>query len=204
MNYTQLKDHIIAHTDRGDIAGSVDVFIEQAVAEINAGVRSSCMEVRASATVSTQITNLPEDVLSLINVQNNSNSGASMPAISLDAADKMRRDRGGAPGVPLYYSVVRKSIDVCPAPDGAYSIGLTYYQKVPVPSAAEPKNALMTEFPNLFITGTLKYAYDYLKEAEDYASKSNAFSALMAEITRNHERTRFGRGAIKSRRRSYG
>lgn len=204
MNYTDLKNHIIAHTDRTDIGGVIDTFIEQAVSEINADVRHSVMVVRASTDISAQFTELPERVIELINVQNNTTNGAPLAKVSLDAADQVRADWMGVTDEPKYYTTVRGDLELIPVPDKSYNIGITYYQKVPVPSTTNPTNDLMTAFPQLFIDGALKYAYDYLKESDTYVAKSQVFEVEKKKVSRAHEAEKYGDGALHVRRRTYG
>lgn len=204
MTYSELKAHIIAHTDRSDISTVVDTFIEQATSEINTDVRCAEMVVRASTDISTQFTNLPSDFLSVFNVQNNDKNGEPIQGISVNEADTVKRDWAGVTDTPKYYSIVRSSIELVPIPDKVYNIGITYFQKVYAPSSAHTTSPLLTAYPQLFILGALKYAYDYLKEKDEYVDKSAKFDAEKAKINKSFRTDVFGDGALHVRRRTYG
>lgn len=204
MNYTELKAHIIAHTDREDIADSIDTFIEQAVSEINLDVRCGEMMVRATSDVSTQFTNLPEDILEVVNVQNNDDYGSPIKRISRDEADTVRFEWGGVADKPKYYTIARRSLELVPVPDSTYEIGITYFQKVTIPSVDVATNAMLDQYPQLFIIGALKHAYDFLKEKDEYSDKAMKFEQEKEKVNLSFRKSAFGDGALHIRRKSYG
>ena len=204
MTYSELKAHIVAHTDRADLGDVVDTFIAQAVSEINMDVRCGAMVVRATSSISTQFTNLPSDCLEVFNVQNNDRYGEPILNVSVNEADIVKQEWMGVTDAPKYYTVVRDSIELVPAPNTSYSIGITYFQKVTTPSSADTTSTMMDSYPQLFILGSLKYAYDYLKEKDEYVDKSQKFDVEKAKINKSFKTSSFGDGALHVRRRTYG
>ena len=204
MTYSELVAHIIAHTDRADLSSTVDTFIAQAVSEINLDVRCGAMVVRATSNISTQFTNLPSDCLEVLNVQNNDRYGEPILNVSVNEADIVKQEWMGVTDAPKYYTVVRDSIELVPAPNASYSIGITYFQKVTTPSSTATTSTMMDTYPQLFILGSLKYAYDYLKEKDEYADKLQKFDVEKAKINKSFKTSAFGDGALHVRRRTYG
>ena len=204
MTYSELKAHIVAHTDRADLGDVVDTFIAQAVSEINLDVRCGAMVVRATSSISTQFTNLPSDCLEVFNVQNNDRYGEPILNVSVNEADIVKQEWMGVTDAPKYYTVVRDSIELVPAPNTSYSIGITYFQKVTTPSSTATTSTMMDTYPQLFILGSLKYAYDYLKEKDEYADKLQKFDIEKAKINKSFKTSAFGDGALHVRRRTYG
>ena len=204
MTYSELKAHIVDHTDRADLGDVVDTFIAQAVSEINMDVRCGAMVVRATSSISTQFTNLPSDCLEVFNVQNNDRYGEPILNVSVNEADIVKQEWMGVTDAPKYYTVVRDSIELVPAPNASYSIGITYFQKVTTPSSTATTSTMMDTYPQLFILGSLKYAYDYLKEKDEYADKLQKFDVEKAKINKSFKTSAFGDGALHVRRRTYG
>ena len=204
MTYSELKAHIVAHTDRADLGDVVDTFIAQAVSEINLDVRCGAMVVRATSDISTQFIDIPDGALEIVGIKNNDKYGEPILNVSMNESDVVKREWMGVSDVPKYYTVVGDSIEFVPIPDKTYSIGITYFQKVTTPSSTATTSTMMDTYPQLFILGSLKYAYDYLKEKDEYADKLQKFDVEKAKINKSFKTSAFGDGALHVRRRTYG
>ena len=204
MTYSDLVAHIIAHTNRADLADVVDMFIAQATSEINEEVHCSERVVRATTTISTQITNLPSNLHEIISVQNNGWYGEPIPYVTINDANAVKKRWIGMTDTPKYYTVINASIELIPAPDTGYEIEIVYFSFVNTPSSSNPTSDMMTAHPQLFILGALKYAYDYLKEKDEYADKYQKFEAEKDKINKAYRTTVYGDGALHVRRRNYG
>jgi hypothetical protein len=90
MTYAELKSAIADFLNRQDLTSVIPTFIQLAEASINRTVRHRRMLSRATATLTSQFTDLPDDFLEAKNIQLNSNPVTPLSFVTLEHADLLR------------------------------------------------------------------------------------------------------------------
>ena len=203
MNYTDLVSHVTAHVNRTNIATHIDTFIEEATSEINRDARCPEGIGTYSFTSSASLNDMPDDVQEILSIKNVSDFSRPLKYISNAEIDQVKYEYHGITGKPIYYTLHSLQIEVVPAPDSNYDFVLEYYKSVSQPSSANPTNIIMTTYPQLFIYGVLKYAYDFLKEPGEFLAKTAVFESEKNKSMKDYRSIR-NAGNLHRKRRRYG
>jgi hypothetical protein len=133
------------------------------------GRRIRPMLARTTFTVDSEFETLPADFVGAVALEITSTT----PSVRLDyldpvnvaqrrgEADAVRSDLSAlfatSPAPPSAYSVVGSDFQFFPAPEAgsSYTAALTYWQKIPALSEANPTNWLLTAAPDAYLYGAL-------------------------------------------------
>lgn len=179
--YDTLKSAIANWTNRDDLTSYLDEFIDITESKMNRKLRLSEMETRATSTANTEYLALPDDYLEVRNVQLNVN-----PVIPLEYLSPYQIDMytDSATGQPKYYSVIGDEIQLYPAPDGNYTIEITYYKKITPLDGTNTTNFVLEEWPDLYLSGCLQQAFTFLMNPDSAMMHGQEFERLIAEISK--------------------
>lgn len=167
---------------RDDLAGVIPDFITLAEEKMSADIDSKRMEVRVVDTVDSQYINLPDDLLEMRRLVI-----LDDPAVVLQyvTPDQISSDYPFASsGQPRVFTVIGGQAQLAPVPDTAYSIELTYKQKIPPVSAAAGKttNWLLTSNPSVYLYGALIQAQPYMINDERLATFAALYKTVIDAI----------------------
>ena len=205
MNYTELRTQVSNYLNRGDISDAqMDVFIDNAEAEMNRMVRHRKMIKRVTANVDTHFTTLPDDFLEAVNVQLNTDPIRLLRQVTLETADQYRENNGDVTGTPDYYAIVGETLELVPRPSSQVTLELTYYQKIPALSASNLTNWLIDEYPDLYLYAVAKQACIFLMDDERLTTYAALFTAQMNALKDEQEKVKFAGGSLTVKRRTYG
>jgi hypothetical protein len=110
MTYSELKTNIAAYLNRSDLTNQLDIFIDQAEAEINRKIRTKDMVKRATAVLENQYLTLPSDWMEAINVEIVSNNFSPLFQQSVESLDVYRRSIDNSSGQPVYFAIVNDTL----------------------------------------------------------------------------------------------
>ena len=65
-------------------------------------------------------------------------------------------------GKPLNYNITQGEVELFPTPDATYNLEMYYYGKIPALTAANPTNAILTNFPDVYLYGSLMHSAPFL------------------------------------------
>ena len=185
IDYTTLRAAVADWPNHAStkFVARVATFIQGAEVRANRWLRDRNMQAQNTATISARLTELPEGFAEPISAQ--ARLGGVETWANLDPAPiewLNAAEQGASLGRPRYFGVQGRSLVLSPAPDQAYSIKLTYFQRLPPLSVSNPSNWLLEEAPDVYLHGALIGAYEYLK-AWDVASRFEAkFMSGLAEL----------------------
>src|SRR5262249_30980991 len=128
-------------------------------------LRTSDMETRVTATLTSQYTALPADFLGMKNFQINTNPVTRLAAATADFLDGAVV--GSATGKPLFYAVIGSAVQLAPSPDTSYTAEMVYWAKIPALSGTNPTNWLLTKNPDAYLFGTLVEGAGYTSNDAD-------------------------------------
>ena len=175
MTYSELKTAVANYLNRSDLDSMMDTFIIQTEAELNRKLRTKDMVKRATATADAQYLTLPTDWLEAINVEITANNFSPLMQMSIESLDVYRKKNNNSTGQPVYYALVDDTMELCPTPDGSYTLQLTYYSKISALSSSNTSNFVSTSYPDVYLYGCLRTASIYLMEDDRAAGFTNLF-----------------------------
>jgi hypothetical protein len=195
--FTGLKLEIGDWLNRADLVAVIPTFITLAEAGLNRTVRVRQMIKRATATISQDFTSLPSDMLDAKNVQTNGQNGRSLEFVTLDRADKIRRQT--PIGEPIYYTIVGGTLELVPVPSGATEVEITYYSKIPALSNTVASNWLLASSPDLYLYASLLQSAPYLRDDPRISIWGGIYSQLLADLKLANERAEYSGSPLKAR-----
>lgn len=204
MTYSELKTNIASYLNRSDLTNQLDIFIDQAEAEINRKIRTKDMVKRANAVLENQYLTLPSDWMEAINVEIVSNNFSPLFQQSVESLDVYRRSIDNSSGQPVYFAIVNDTLEFAPTPDQSYDLQLTYYAKITPLSDSNTSNFVSNDHPDVYLYGALKHASVFLMEDDRAILFNNQFEKAIEEIRMEDEKAKFAKGSLLQRRKSYG
>ena len=177
--YAELKAAVADWLTRADLEQQIPDFIKLAEATLNKVVRSSRMTANASVTINanTRKGAAPGDMLEPIYVQLAADEDYPLEQVSPEQLTVLRRSRMRATGMPRFYAVVGRAIEVAPTPASQITLDVAYYQAIPTLAAAGEANWLLDHDPDLYLYTTLLHAAPFLQDE----ARASLFGNLLAQ-----------------------
>jgi hypothetical protein len=196
--YTNLKDAIRRQSKRLDAGDAfIDDFIDLAEEEFYSNeltqLRIKEMDTRSTATVSTssRFLALPDRFLDMRRLKINAQT-ESVPGLSSDLDVKYRAPDqlllNPNTDIPRFFTVTSQ-LGFERIPDQLYEIEMQYFAKEVALSDSNTTNAILTNYPSIYLYGSLWALWLYYSEEE----KANFYHGLMLGAIR---------GANKSERKA--
>lgn len=159
--YSELKTAVANWLHRADLTSYIPDFIAVAETMINDDVTIREMEKRATATAdtTTRYLALPTRFRIMRRLQLNTS-----PISELDYIAHLQMNsvvKSGS-GQPIYYSVVGSEIEFDIKPSSAYTVEMSYIEKVQALSDSNTTNSILTNYPSIYLYGSLVAAEPYL------------------------------------------
>lgn len=180
-NYGALQTALVSALHRADLTAVVPDFITLAEDKLNKRLRLRAMENRATASLSSEYTALPEGFLSLRNIQLNSSPRVRLEYATPEWLDAKYPD-ASASGQPRFYTLIGGEIQVAPSPGGTYTIEIDYYKKLDI--ASDLTNWLLTNAPRCYYYGALMEAAAYLVNDKRIQIWSQLLENALQEVER--------------------
>jgi len=102
-------------------------------------------------------------------------------------------------GEPKAFTLEGDNIVVGPTPDATYTGKLTYWKKFDALSASTTTNWLLTNYPSIYLYGTLLEAAIYIQDAEKAQQYGSLFIAAINGLCYANETDRFGGAPLQVR-----
>ena len=204
--YSNLKLEIADWLNRSDLSDQIDTFIDLAEARMNREIRVRDMLTRTTLSISSQYTDLPSDFLAMRNI-NLDTSPLTVPQfVTPEYMDRIRRNKysyssTSVTGTPIWYTIKGNEMEVVPNPDSAKTANITYYAKIPALTVTADTNWVLTNHPELYLTGSLVAASAYLIEDNRIPLWENGYQKAAEELKRasdNYEIPRGGATRIRA------
>lgn len=197
-NYSDLKSAIASWAARSDLTSQIDDFIDMAEAEFNRTLRTEQMITETTLTTSStgSSVNLPSDFLEIDSISFSTNPTEVDFVTRKQLKDKYASQQAGRPRVyslraPATTGGVQRMI-FGPAPDGAYTATLSYYQKVPALSTSNTTNWLLTKEPEAYLFGSLSKALGYIQDTERKTEIKMGWAEIKSQLDSENETRKSG------------
>tara|TARA_S200002703_G_C3797766_1_gene246392 strand:+ start:36 stop:665 length:630 start_codon:yes stop_codon:yes gene_type:complete len=198
--YSELKTSIANYLNRSDLTSVIPDFISLAESKFNRVLRLRKMQKRVSATTTPNdpFVDVPNDFLESVQffVDSNPNSILDYVNPTEIEADNIIESSGK----PKQYTIIGNEFQLNPIPDSTYTLKLTYFAKVPSLSDSNTTNYLITNYPQLYLYGSLLEAQPYIVNDERIQVWMGLYNEAVQLINRDDEQGRYsGRTAFAMR-----
>ncbi len=192
-DYATLQTAVANWLNRGDLTAKIQDFIGLAESRILRNLRNR--SVVADFTLdSTGIIALPADLAELRYIRLSTADGNYNFQLEITSpvaiADTLNRWQG-AGSVPVRAAVIEGKLYLAPRPDQSYIAKITYFQTMPVLSAGNTTNFVLTMAPDLYLAGALIEAFLFLDYDERVSVWEQKFESALGELERARERMEF-------------
>lgn len=189
--YSELKTAIGNYMGRADLTSRADEFIDNLEAKITRRLRVRHMEttVSGSFTADTATIALPTGFVEIRSFTYDVTTDVprKLEFITPEQGDALGWSSSGA---PEFYSFVGGAIRLYPTPDSAYSYTIRYFAKFTALSESNTTNALLTNYPDLYLYGCLLEACGYVGDDGRIPLWKAAVEECYSEIARHDKRER--------------
>ena len=164
--YSELKTAVANWLHRSDLTAHIPDFITLAEAQLSADITSRAMEARTTLTCTAgdAWVTLPSDMIEMRRLLVNRPDGTVLP-LRYVTPDEITNDFAlQESGLPVVFTVIGSQAQLARTPDTDYTLELSYIQKIPALSDANPTNWLLTKFPNVYLHGALMQAQPFMQD----------------------------------------
>lgn len=177
--YGTLKTAVASWLERADTDQQIPDFIALAIATLNKVLRDTRMIGTATVSLSQgdRYGAVPSDMIDPVFVTNSTNEDSGLEERSIDALVALRQRRMPGQGVPRFYSIVGRRIEVCPTPAATTTLEISYYQQIPALVSDGDTNWVLTYQPDILLYTALLHAATYLKDD----AKTALFGSMVAQ-----------------------
>lgn len=204
-NFSELKTAIANWLDRSDLTTIIPDFITLAEARMyrgtgeDKGLRLRYMEQAATRDMAsgTERYGLPSDFLEMRNISYVRDS----QTIDLVLRAPRQLDehfREDYTGYPEAFAIEGTEIRIRPIPSGTWTMRQVYYKKLDALSDSSTENDILTNFPDIYLFGSLAEAELYLKNDQRAGLWEQRFLAAIRAANKDHARTRWKGGALQA------
>ena len=190
--YDNLKSEIASFLNRDDLTANIDTFIDLAETRHARDLRIREMEsVSTSITTvaGTQSYDLPTGYLELRYAMLQTSPYTMLQYMT--PADFFRvYNEGEGTGMPVYYTIVGKKIYLGHSPDSANVLELGFFQRATALSSSNTTNDILTNFPDLYLYGSLAETSPFLMQDERLAVWSSLYKEGVRTANESAQRGR--------------
>ena len=201
-NYDELKIAVANWVDRADLTSKVPDFIMLGEARINRHLRVRQMEHRSqmSTIADTEYYGLPPGWLKGRTLKIIKAYGSQDKDLEYTTPENMdvigvRKFSGGA-ALPVYYTVSGNELRFMPKPDAIYTIETIYYKKAASLGTVTTTNAILEDFPDIYLYASILEAAIYLKDERAAKSYGTLFGSAIDAATKADAEDRHSGGAL--------
>jgi hypothetical protein len=201
--YAELKTNIADFLNRDDLTSVSSTFISLAEADLNRQIRHWRQEKRSTASIDTQYSAIPADMLEVIRFYITSGDTRPLELISqAEMLDRKFRNLNTS-GQPAYYAVTAGELEVYPVPDGTYTSELYYFGKTPALSDSNTSNWILEHYPDAYLYGSLIHSAPYLKDDARIQVWAALYQSAIDSINQASEKAKFGGSGRRMKIRNY-
>ena len=190
--YDNLKSEIASFLNRDDLTANIDTFIDLAETRHARDLRIREMEAVSTSITTvagTQSYDLPTRYLELRYAMLQTSPYTMLQYMT--PADFFRvYNEGEGTGMPVYYTIVGKKIYLGHSPDSANVLELGFFQRATALSSSNTTNDILTNFPDLYLYGSLAETSPFLMQDERLAVWSSLYKEGVRTANESAQRGR--------------
>lgn len=187
--YANLKASIESWSKRSDVSTSIDDFIDLAESEMWRHLELRSMEARATASLSTssRYLALPDYFIKMRRFE----VIVSSERYELEQVSPASLNVSTGTGAPCYFTITSQiEFDITPADD--YTVEMQYYKSLTALSSSNTTNSVLTDYPSIYLFGSLWALYDWALNAEKAEYYNAKFMAAIGSANAKDKAGRFG------------
>lgn len=202
-NYTNLKSAIADWLLRDDLTAVIPSFIALAETQMQREIRHHKMMQRAEAEIDTRYFALPADWIETARFHVAGDLPTRLELTSMDDMLQLRELNANTSGRPTHYAHIGEQLEVFPTPNGTYDVELLYYQKIPALSDVNATNWLLTDYPDVYLYGSLMQAAPYLDNDQKMQVWAGLYGSAINSINAESKKARYSGAGMRIRINSY-
>tara|TARA_R110002020_G_scaffold319461_2_gene535362 strand:+ start:441 stop:1067 length:627 start_codon:yes stop_codon:yes gene_type:complete len=201
--YAELKTTIASWLDREDLTDVIPDFIALTESRHRRDFKIRRMETRVTANTiaDTEYYSLPDNYVSMRNIQLNTDPKTSLEYLTPEIMDRVKG--GSSTGKPKAYSIIGNNFQLRPIPDGVYEIEMLYYKYFTPLSDSNTTNDMLTYHPDIYLYGALVEAEPYLQNDKRLQTWASLYDRAKKDLIDTNERDRHS-GTAPTTRIDYG
>lgn len=196
-NYGELKTAIADFLNRDDLTSVIPTFVALCEAQVARDLRHWRQEVRVTTTLNERFENLPSDWLQTKNMY--LSDGAAVEYASVAEISRQKLLSEDTAGKPRLYTINSGQFEFYPQPDEGYELTMIYVARIPTMSADADTNWLMTNYPDIYLYGSLLQSAPYLSEDARVAVWAQMYGAAVANLNKDSDRASYSGGPLVMR-----
>tara|TARA_R110000744_G_scaffold362263_2_gene470290 strand:- start:477 stop:1127 length:651 start_codon:yes stop_codon:yes gene_type:complete len=190
--YTELKTSVANYLNRDDLTSVIPDFISLTENRMNRDLRVRANMIRSTTTTTsgTAFYNLPSDLIELRNIT--FNTGSQIYALAYLSPESGSREYGSiVSGSPRAYTNLGTNIQLYPAPDGEYTIGINYFQQLTPLSNTVSTNNILETFPDLYLYGSCLEGATYLNDSDQLQRFAGLYQKALTDVRDAEDSARY-------------
>lgn len=180
-NYTELKAVIATRMHRSNLTDEIPDFIRQCEDEMGKLLRVWRQESleTLTTTASVQTVALPARTREVKRVRLEGANARPLLRIPADTLNDMYAVGYTDPtdGYPRHWALQEDDLLLGPLPADAYTLKALCVIETDNLSTTSPTNTILTNYPNLYLQGSLMYGYDHIRHTERQGIAARQFYA---------------------------
>lgn len=205
-NYTDLKALLsewLGRTGDTTLDGRADAFIQLFEAEFTSDpeMRTFEMEEVDTHTITAAASALPTGFLEMIRLQVAGVTNVPNRVLTYITPQRAAlldaQQASNSAGASKFYTVLAGQIFLCPqkyAPTGAL-LEMAYYKFAPL-SVTNTTNWLLTNYPNIYLYGSLMQAAAYIDDKDTVAQWAAGMTSAIAKLGKSDRKRKIGSGPL--------
>lgn len=196
--YAELKTAVANWLDRTNLTTRIPEFIALAESQIGKDVRIRQMEKRVSASISTEYYDVPTDLIKIRNIQINTTPYLTvLEYLTPEQMDQFLATNNT--GVPYYFTIIGEEFQFKPIPDQTYTAEVAYFARLTAFSGDNDTNWLLTNYPDIYLYGTLIAAEPYVDNDKEIQKWSALYNRGVQAANKQDKESRFSGTTLRRR-----
>ena len=195
--YAALQAAVADYLARSDLTTQIPDFITLNESRLNKILRTRFQETVASVTIDAVTEALPADFLEARTFVLSSSPNVVLEFMA--PTDLETTYASGTTGKPLNFAIIGSNFKFGPSPDSTYTASLTYYAKIPALSVSNTTNWLLTNYPDLYLYGTLMEAAPFTASDDRIPVWIGLYDRAVAGLSQADERARWNGSPLTKR-----
>jgi hypothetical protein len=187
--YAELKTAVGNWLEDDELTDRIPEFIALGEASIARDVRCRDMEKRATTTITTEYVEIPDDYISIRNIQLNTDPVRDLEYLTPETLDRMTSHSGT--GEPKWFTIIGREFQFRPVPT-SYEVEIAYTARFAAFSDDADTNWLLENHPGIYLYGTLTAAGIYRRDEEGLRTYAIAYDSEVKELNDAQKRGQFG------------
>lgn len=197
--YADLKTSVASWLKRTDLTSNIPDLIALAEAKIarDLRLRKQLTQTTLNTVGGTRGIALPADWLEFSYVSLSTDNPTPISFATVEHINARYPETFD--GQPVVFSIKADTIIFGPVPDAVYPISVSYYAKFPALSADGDTNWLLTNYPSIYLFGTLCEATPFIVDDQRTVMWEGKYNKDMNELRDSDKAAQFSGSALRVR-----